>query len=411
MGIIKIKSINSENNIVKVNYEVTGDIKKFFNDSVFFNEYYSDISGVPEEILVIPFVANVLPIIWLTDSTLVIEKIDKTFYNSIDEFKKGFINMYPDAKFKGNIEINELIDCKIDKTKEVKHSIFFTGGVDSTSSLISVIETKPILITLWGSDIWLHDEEGWNKAKDTVDDAAKYFGLETAYIKSNFRKFINEQELSKHIKETIKDSWWHGIQHGIGLLGHVAPYAYKMNIKTHYIPSTYTAKDRGITCASYPTIDENFKFCNCNVIHEGFDKDRQQKVHNICTSFKGVPEKLKLRVCYMERGNKSNCCKCEKCYRTIMSIISEKEDPIDYGFEISKEELANIPNIIKRDKIIPEYVSETIWKPIQQNFLKDEKYWKKHNEIKWILKFNFNNKQNSNIFDKIKNRIKNIKLF
>ena len=40
---------------------------------------------------------------------------------------------------------------------------------------------------------------------------------------------------------------------------------------------------------------------------------------------------IPLRVCW-ESDDGNNCCHCEKCYRTIISIIAEKENPIDYGF-------------------------------------------------------------------------------
>lgn len=390
MGTIKIKEVSNQNNIITVDYDVSEDIIKYFNmDNKFKVEYKEDISKVPEEVSVIPFLTNVLPIIWLTDSVLEIDKIDQSFIESAEDVKKAFIDMYPNAKFKGKIKVKNHILIPKDDSKEEKSSIFFSGGVDSTSSLITVEKSKPILITIWGSDIWDYDELGWQKAKETVERFGKEFNLKNWYVKSNFRKFIKEQVLTEDFKNDLQDSWWHGVQHGIGLLGHVAPYAYQYNITTHYIPATYTKEDKNVTCASYPTIDESLKFVNCKVIHEGFDKTRQQKIKNICEYTKNSNKDIKLRVCYMERGTKLNCCHCEKCYRTILAILSEKQDPRKYGFEI--DNMNQIEKEIKEKNLITK-PTEKMWKEIQDNFLQDKKYWKKQKDVKWILKYNPNRK-------------------
>lgn len=391
MGNIKIKSVSNTDNTIKVDYEVSKDIEKYFNiENKFKIEYKSDISKVPEEIAVIPFITNVIPIIWLTDSTLEVEKADKVFIESLEKVKKGFINMYPNAEFQGKIKVKELIvTSKINEKK--RSSIFFSGGVDSTSSLIAIEDKKPILITIWGSDIWDYDELGWKEAKETVRRFGKEFNLENIFLKSNFRKFIKEQVLTEDFKGKLNDSWWHGIQHGIGLLGHVAPYSYQYNIVEHYIPATYTKEDINITCASYPTIDEALEFANCKIIHEGFDKTRQKKIENICNYAENSNKDIKLRVCYMERGTKLNCCHCEKCYRTIFAILSEKQNPEKFGFEIEENTLKRIEKEIKENNLITNSTKK-MWREIQDNFKKDKKYWKKQKDIKWILKYKLEHK-------------------
>ena len=386
-NIIKVEKVNIKENIIEVDYTVSEDLQKFFNmENKFKIQYGENIEDVPEEIAIIPFVSNVLPIIWLTNSTLEIENLDANYFKSIEGTREAFEQMYPKVQWKGNIEVKNIKEFKEKYPREKRNSIFFSGGVDSTSSLITVKKSKPILITIWGSDIWDYDELGWKEAKETVERFGKQFELENRYLKSNFRKFINEQELTKESQIKLKDSWWHGVQHGIGLLGHVAPYAYKYNIVTHYIPATYTKKDKKVTCASYPTIDESVKFANCNIVHEGFDKTRQQKIQNICDYCKKTNMKLNLRVCYMERGTKLNCCHCEKCYRTILGIIAEKQDPRLYGFAVEKEVLHNIEVGIKNKALITKSTKK-MWKEIRSKFLENKSFWKDKEEIKWILKY------------------------
>lgn len=113
MKFIKVKNVLNKENIIIVNYEISEELKKFFDmDNKFKVEYASDISEVPEEIAIIPFITNVIPIIWLTDSILEVEKVDKTFIESLDKVKKAFIEMYPEAVFKGEIKAKHLIKAK-----------------------------------------------------------------------------------------------------------------------------------------------------------------------------------------------------------------------------------------------------------------------------------------------------------
>ena len=121
-------------------------------------------------------------------------------------------------------------------------------------------------------------------------------------------------------------------QHGIGLIGHAAPLAYLFNIDNLYIASSYTIKDKGkVTCASDPTIDNYVKFSDCHVIHDGYEYGRQEKIANICTYRKKIDKDIKLRVCWISDSGE-NCNHCEKCIRTILGIVAEDENPVNYGF-------------------------------------------------------------------------------
>ena len=89
---------------------------------------------------------------------------------------------------------------------------------------------------------------------------------------------MDESKLTKLVEKYANDDWWHGFQHGIGLIGHAAPLAYLFNIDNLYIASSYTIKDKGkVTCASDPTIDNYVKFSDCHVIHDGYEYGRQEK--------------------------------------------------------------------------------------------------------------------------------------
>lgn len=125
---IKIEKVNIKENIIGVDYTVSEDLQKYFNmENKFKIEYGENIEDVPEEIAIIPFVSNVLPIIWLTNSTLEIENIDANYFKSIEETRKAFEQMYPKVEWKGKIEVKKRIQRKR-STGEERNSIFFSGG-------------------------------------------------------------------------------------------------------------------------------------------------------------------------------------------------------------------------------------------------------------------------------------------
>lgn len=73
------------------------------------NESDLNLENVPISILVIPLICNILPIIWITDGILYIDEIDEDFFKSINEFKKGYIEMYPQVDFRGDIKVRKII--------------------------------------------------------------------------------------------------------------------------------------------------------------------------------------------------------------------------------------------------------------------------------------------------------------
>ena len=93
MNNIYIDTISIHQHVIKIHYHVDDNLKVFFNPNIkyFEIEYSCNIESVPTSIAVIPFVTNVLPIVWLTNSTLTIPELDKTFLIVFLELKKDML--------------------------------------------------------------------------------------------------------------------------------------------------------------------------------------------------------------------------------------------------------------------------------------------------------------------------------
>ncbi|MDE5558716.1 MAG: hypothetical protein K2J32_13700 [Ruminococcus sp.] len=294
-----------------------------------------EISEVPIGILMIPFVSELLPLIWILDAELIINEIDQSFYESISEFKKGYMRMYPDIDFKGTLTPGRVV-ANAHSTE--RKAVLFSGGVDAFTTLISHIDEKPDLITLWGADVDFGNEDGWKEVKKQVKETANNFSLHYHIVRTNFRKLIDPVKMRAYM-DTInpKYEWWHDFQHGIGIISHAAPLAYQLGIGTVYIASSFTAADGHYTCASDPTIDNHVKFGSANVVHDGYDLNRQMKIHKLCEFSDYFSSNVPIRVCWKSTGGR-NCCHCEKCYRTMMGILAEGKDPKKLGFDLYNQE-------------------------------------------------------------------------
>ncbi|MGL5903301.1 MAG: hypothetical protein ACRCZO_11515 [Cetobacterium sp.] len=395
---IKLLNILKRDNRIEYILDIEGRVKTFFTSTNLKIEYNEDMSNVPNGIFNIPLITNILPVIWLTDSELYIEELDKSFYESIIEIKKGYIDMYPETEFKGSIIVKNIVDYKY-KVEKNKVCTFFSGGVDSLATLINNLNKKPDLVTIWGSDIKVENDKGWANVENEIKKIGKDFNLKNLIIKSTFRSFINERELDETFSKQLKDGWWHGIQHGIGLIGHAIPYAYKYNLEKILIPGTHTSEVGKIRCASYPTIDEKVKYGSGIVIHDGFENNRQKKIEIIGKYIKELKNKVLIRVCWQGTTGK-NCSECEKCRRTIMGLIAEGINPSNHGFLVTEKTIINIKNMWYKDLSLP-ISTIYLWKDIQNKFKENSKYSEIDDELKWILKINFK-KQSDNNKKKIK---------
>lgn len=320
-------------NSVTYQYQVKGEWKQYFNNKEKFTvDYGVDVSAVPKGVLVIPFLANVLPISWVCDAEIIVEEIERDFHDSIENFKKGYVEMYPMISFKGKLTTKTI--SSYEPAPQMTSALFFSAGVDSFDTFLSHMDEKPLLITLWGSDVTFEDAVGWRSMLQRINYMKDSFGLESVVVKTNFRRFLREGALGRLVKIS-GDGWWHGFQHGIGILCHAAPYAYLRGFKKLYIASSFTEKQKGkVVCASDPTIDEAVKFLGTHVIHDGYEFDRLCKVSHIVDYARQTNNYLPLHVCWEESGGE-NCSHCEKCSRTILEIYACGEDPEKFGFNPS----------------------------------------------------------------------------
>lgn len=384
---IKLNQITCKDKTITYDYEISENLKPYFYD---YNklkiDYSVDVANVPYEVAVIPFITGILPMIFLENIKVYVDKIDKDFYECIDKYRNAYSKMLPKGNWKGRIIAEEIIDLS-NNSKVGNSSVFYSGGVDSTLSILLHEKENPDYILIWGSDILQSNDKSWKTARDLAKKTGEQFKCNNIFVSSNFRFYLNENALTTKYRSLLPTSWWYDVQHGAALLGHVAPLAYLNKYSVHYIPATNSPKDKNEVIASNPLLDECMNFCGCKVIHDGFKYDRISKIKEIVQYRKSHKlKKLDLRVCCVEREFELNCCECEKCYRTIAEIYACKDDPKKYGFNVKSTYLKDMHEFIKNSQI--QHSNIKYWQEVKDLLNEDKSYFKK-TDISWLLDYDF----------------------
>lgn len=338
---LRLNNIAFDDNGSKIiyNYETIGRAKKYFdNKNLFYAKYQVDTSEIPSSILVIPFIANTLPIAWFAGFDIEIDEIDEDFLRAANLVKEEFQNQFPEYQLTGNIKAKKAVKNTI---KGNKAAMLFSGGVDAYATYIRVFDKTPDLITILGADIEINDTHQWGQFTGFIENEKLLENNKKLYIETNVRKFY-----TYHVELLLKDiGWWGKIQHGLSLIGSIAPLSYLNKYSSIYIASSYT-EQIDIAWGSTPQADEKISWAGIKVFHDGYELKRQDKVDLISQFSTETDTNFRLRVCYSELRDTFNCSNCEKCFRTILGIILNGKNPNDYGFEVDENVYDSIFEIL-----------------------------------------------------------------
>ncbi len=312
------------------NYSADTQIQKYFDkDRLFYSKYGIDVSSTPDSIAVIPFLSNMMPIAWYAGFTVEVEEVDEDFFNALKRLEKEFQKRDSLQNTKGGVVAKKLVKNQI---KGDRSSMLFSGGVDAYATYIRIFEKTPDLVTILGADIEIDDHSQWEDFTDFIETEKLLEKNNQEYIETNLREFYTYQ-----VELLLKDiGWWGKVQHGLALIGALAPLSFIYNYTSIYIASSYT-DHIDIDWGSTPELDEKITWADgVQVFHDGYELKRQDKVDLIAQFAAHTNNKFKLRVCYSELRTEFNCSNCEKCFRTILGLILNGKNPNNYGFNVDE---------------------------------------------------------------------------
>jgi len=332
----------SNNNImVKVD---TTFAQEFLKTDIFFAEYDEsiDLSQLDETVLSIPFIMAVIPIVWASDRSWFIESMDQDLYHSLLNIKKVFKLFYPSMAWDG-----ELVPQRLVKNRPVKQpdgcatdvALLFSGGLDAVCSSIDHHDKRQLLITVCGSDIRIHKKHMWTCVQQDVCNYAQQYGHQNAFVRSNFG-LLSSRRLSKLTPQIRK--WWACTSQALGYTGLAAPICFCTGNRRLLIASTRT-RECPFPYGTHPLIDNAISYAGITITHDGADYDRLKKIEVIVERCKQYSMSLPtLRVCWGHHEDGGNCCRCEKCLRTMNELLAVGADPQQLGFDCSADKMMDI---------------------------------------------------------------------
>ena len=336
-----IRSVTVNKNQLRVS--INPHFKSRYLNDDFFVEYEEDIdlSLLDYSLLVMPFVCNVLPIVWISGQDYYIDALDADFYYSMEKIKKIFKRMYPKTRWKGRLIPRKLVqNGPLVPLKDTRYhrALLYSGGLDSVaSSLYYQGQFKQLLITAWGqSDVPLGGDQLWQARKKGFIEYAQKNDYSNAFVRSNYSEFLRWGVLDG-LSPEIKD-WRADTTEGIGMIGLALPIMLFKGYSTLHIASSYTW-DYPYPSAANPVVDATILCADSfRLVHDQFDFSRLDKLEYIAAKMKKQNiEKMELKVC--SKPLAYNCCEdCSKCMQTIIGLLVLGEDLSRYGFFISREE-------------------------------------------------------------------------
>jgi hypothetical protein len=178
---------------------------------------------------------------------------------------------------------------------------FFSGGVDSFSNL-KRLEDLDALVYIAGFDRpagpGRDDEHA--EVKELVATVAGRIGAAVVSVETNVRELYRDR---------LAGPAWGG--HVLGAATRLlAPRFRRLHVAASQAYPSYRAN------SSHPSLDHLWDADGLRLIHEGPELLRTEKIELIADD--PVAQRL-LRVCWVA-GGASNCCRCEKCLRTMVPL-------------------------------------------------------------------------------------------
>lgn len=182
---------------------------------------------------------------------------------------------------------------------------FFSGGVDSFYTLLNARSELTDLVIIHGFDIDLRDSDRRERVHQMTVEVAGQMGMRLIEVESNFNKIIKDYGL------------WVEHGHGLALVSVARMLAGEISEIT--IPGSFAINEQQPWGSSLE-VDPKFSDERVRIIHDASDVGRIGKIESIVK----YPIALKyLRVCGdIKYDGMYNCCRCEKCIRTMCSLYA-----------------------------------------------------------------------------------------
>ena len=359
---IDLAKISKSDNKIQYELHIPRPLKKYFlNDSSYVQ--YDDIidsRNIHNSILAIPIVSVLAPVAWAVGADVQVPELDANYLQSLKRIKEVFRSFPYPFSFTGDVcAENEFVNEFGGK----RAGVLFSGGVDSLASYLRHKQEKPDLISICGlPDIPPFEQEFRSRIHRDMLTLANHDGISAFQVKTDMLMNLNQELLTREF-----GVWWYPhVAVGLFLLSLCAPITSSRGIRTVFIASSFVEGQEG-HLGTHPSTDNIVSWADVNVVHDGYELSRQQKLRFLCQE-ENLPYLSNLRVCNeTARAWKTNCGNCEKCMRTIVGLLLENVDPSKCNFAIDAKTFPFFRDCFLKGRIAPSPAQLFIWQDMQKH--------------------------------------------
>ncbi len=346
---------------------VSRNLRSYFRSFEFELRYEEEIRA-DDGLLSVPGIAMMLPLAWITGADLHVGCVDRTFLEAAGALQIEYRKIYPLAPFGTRVIADEIVESAPNPNGL---ALLYSGGLDATFSFFANRERRPRLIQMLGTDISVSNTEYMRLAeKETAVFAAKH-GVEVSFVRTNALEVFDPGMVMHRFwrcRERVNGDLWKGMGYALGHLAMTAPLS--AGRFDHLMIAAWADRQRANKMrenpdASSPRVDRHIAWSNLRVEHHGCLHRYEKAV----AMKDWVPGNL-LRVCWFpqsEPGSRRglNCCRCEKCVRSITALAIAGVDPERCGFTIDQGTLEYMRGVLETRQMKPSHFA-LWWEPMQR---------------------------------------------
>lgn len=237
-------------------------------------------------------------------------------------------------------EVYHIINITADKIVDANYNVHgktiqtFSGGLDSTFTTYQQIKkiagkyshNLTTAVMVHGFDIPLKDENVYHDIFLRSKKVLATVGVELVPLKTNFRELWHSE----------LRYWEHAF--GTGMCACILLFA--KNHSYGLIASSEPYNSLLLPWGSNPITDPLLSSSNFIIEHDACEYTRGEKVSLVSDWVEGVNN---LRVCWQGDDIRYNCCRCEKCIRTILNFKSLNcSVPLSFPLDLKIEDILSL---------------------------------------------------------------------
>ncbi len=190
---------------------------------------------------------------------------------------------------------------------------FFSGGVDSVYTLLKHHARINQLILVHGFENPVQQKEFLSVTRKAVSPTWQGFDKKMIVVHTNLRQ-IADQNITlwgrKYGRSFFGFCYQGSILAAVGL-------CLQKSLERVFVPASLTHNTL-VPYGSHPSLDPLWSTENLDFVHDGCEASRFQKVKRITAEASFAANSL--QVCESNLPDEPNCCRCDKCVRTMLAL-------------------------------------------------------------------------------------------